>query len=94
MKTAYKLLRATKPILSINLGIAPPMEILVNSRLKPPRCDDYTNAKCILTENWGCGEVKNVVLQSVQIAYKILQATKPILHIHRGIAPSMEIRHG
>ena len=35
VQTSYKLLRATKPILSIHRGIAPPIEILVNSQLNP-----------------------------------------------------------
>ena len=39
---------------------------------KPTRCDDCTNASRILAESWGCGEVKNVILQSVQTAYKLL----------------------
>ena len=91
VQTAYKLLRATKPILSINSSTALPIEILVNSRLKPSRCVDCTYANCTLTESWGCGEVKNVVLQSVQAAYKLLRATKPIVSINRWKAPPMEI---
>ena len=51
METAYKLLRATKPILPIHRGKAPPMEILVNSRLIPAKCDDCTNTNCILTKS-------------------------------------------
>ena len=91
VQAAYKPLWATKPIVPLYRGIAPPMKILVNSRLKPARCDDCTNANNILTESWGCGEVRNAVLQSVQSAYKPLKATKPILSLHRGIAPPMEI---
>ena len=91
METAYRLLRGIKTIHHIHRGIAPPMKILVNSRLKPPLCDDSTHGNCILTESWGCGEVKNVVLQLVQTAYKLLRDTKPILPIHHGIAPPIEI---
>ena len=60
------------------------MEILVNSLLKPARCDDCTNGNCILTESWRCGEVINVVLQSVQSAHKLLRGTKrdSLLSIH------------
>ena len=91
METAYKLLTATKPILPIHCGIAPPMKILVNSRLMAARCDDCTNANCILTESWGCGEVKNVVLKSVKTAYKLLRGNKSILLINHGVAPPMEM---
>ena len=91
VQASYKILRATKPILPIYRGIAPPMEILVNSWLNPTRCNDCTNATCILTESWECGEIRNLVLQSVQTSYKILRATKPTLPIHRSIAPPMEI---
>ena len=69
VKTAYKLLRATKLILPLQSHIAPVMEIFVNSRLKPAKCDGCTNANCILTLSWASGEVKNVVFQSVQTAY-------------------------
>ena len=51
VQTTYKLLSATKPNLPMACGIAPPMEILVNSRQKPARCDDSTNANYILTES-------------------------------------------
>ena len=78
--------RATKPIFPIHRSIAPPMVILVNSGLKSNRCQDCTDANCILTESWGCAEIKNVVLQSVQSAGKLLLATKPIFIIRR-IAP-------
>ena len=91
VETTYKLQRFTKPIVPILRGIAPPMEILVNNRLKSARCDDSTNAKSILAKRWGRGEVKNVTLQWVQTAYKLLRATKSILPIHRGIAPPMVI---
>ena len=51
VQTTYKLLSATKPNLPIHRGIAPPMKILVNSRLKSALCDDCTHANCILTES-------------------------------------------
>ena len=79
-----------QPTIPIRRDIVPPIQILVKSRLKPTRCNACTNANCILTESWGCGEAKNVVCQPVQRAYKLLRATKPILPIHRGIASPME----
>ena len=91
VQASYKILRSNKPILPIHRIIVPPMEIIVNSRLKPARCNDCTNPKCILTESLGCREVKNVVLQAVETANKLLRATKQFLLIHRGIAPPMEI---
>ena len=91
VQTAYKPLRASKPILRIHHGIAPPMEIHVNSRLKLTRCNDCTNANCISTESWGCWDVKNVAPKPVQTADKHLRVTKPILPNHCRIAPPMEI---
>ena len=91
VQEAYKLLRASKPILPIHRDKAPSMEILVNSRLKPGRCDDCTNVNSIFAESWGYEEVKNVFLQSVQTAYKLFRATKPIIPIVSGIVPPMEI---
>ena len=91
VQTAYKLQLATKPMLPFHHSVASPMEILVNWGRKPARCVDCTNVNCILTESWGCGEVKNVVLQSVQTAYKLLRATKPMLPFYRSVAPPVEI---
>ena len=90
VQTANKLLRAIKHILPLQSHIEPPMEILVNSRLKPSRCDDCTNGKCILTESWGCDEVIMWVFSRCKQRTN-LRSTKPILPIHRGIAPPMEI---
>ena len=64
------------------------MDIL--ARLKPTRCDD-TNANSTLTERRGCREVKNVVFQSVDTAYKLLRATKPVLPIICGKAQKIDI---
>ena len=77
VQTAYKLLRARKSHPFIHRGIAPSMEILVNSGFKPTRCNDCTNANCVITERWGWGEDTKIVLQSVETVYKLLRTTFP-----------------
>ena len=58
VRTTYKLLRDTELILLMHFRIAPPMEILLDSRLNLTRCDDSTNSNNILTECEGAERLK------------------------------------
>ena len=91
VQAAYKPLRTTKSNVPSHRNVAPPMEILRSWRLNPVWYDDCTNAKSILTQSWRCGEVENVLRQSVQAAYKPLRTTKSNVPSHRNVAPPMEI---
>ena len=53
LQPAYKLLRAIKPMLPILRGIAPPMEVLLNSRRRPARYDDSTKHRLITSTGIG-----------------------------------------
>ena len=91
VQTAYKPLRNTKSKVPCHRNAAPPMEVPGYWRLNPVWYDDCTHAKSILTQSWRCGEVENVLLQSVQTAYKPLRNTKSKVPCHRNAAPPMEI---
>ena len=72
--------------------IVPSMEIRVHSRLITARYKGCTNARCILSRSYGHEEFKNVNPFSVQNAHKALRAGQYVLHMHRRIVHSMEIR--
>ena len=91
VQTAYKPLRSTKSKFPNHRNAAPPMEVPGYWRLNPVWYDDCTHAKSILTQSWRCGEVENVLLQSVQTAYKPLRDTKSNVPCHRNAAPPMEV---
>ena len=91
VQTAYKPLRDTKSNVPCHRNAAPPMEVPGYWRLNPVWYDDCTYAKSILTQSWRCGEVENVLLQSVQTAYKPLRNTKSKVPNHRNAASPMEV---
>ena len=91
VQTAYKPLRTTKYKVPCHPNAATPMEIPGYWRLNPVWYDNCTYAKSILTQSWRCGEVENVVLQSVQTAYKPLRNTKSKVHCDCNAAPPMEV---
>ena len=72
--------------------IVPSMEIRVHSRQIPARYKGCTNARCILSRSYGHEEFKNVNPFLVQNANKAVRAGQYVLHMHRRIVPSMEIR--
>ena len=68
------------------------MEICVHSRLFLARYKGCTNARCILSRNYGHEEFQNVNLFSVQRAHNSVLARQYHRPMHRRIVPSMEIR--
>ena len=68
------------------------MEIHVHSRLFLARYKGCTNARCILSRNYGHEEFKNLNPISVQRAHKAVHTCKYLRSLLRGIAQSMEIR--
>ena len=67
------------------------MEIRVHWRLILARYKGYTNARCILSRNYGHEEFKNVNPFSVQTAHKAVRAGQYLRPMQRSIVPSMEI---
>ena len=68
------------------------MEIHVHSRLFLARYKGCTNARCILSRNYGHEEFKNETLFSVQKAHKALRDGQYLRPMQRGIVPAMEFR--
>ena len=68
------------------------MEIRVHSRLFLARYKGCTNARCILSRNYGHEEFKNANPFSVQKAHKAVWAGQYLRPLQRNIEPSMEIR--
>ena len=68
------------------------MEICVHSRLFLARYKGCTNARCILSRNYGHEEFKNVNPFSVQKAHKAVREGQYHHPMQRDIGPSMEIR--
>ena len=68
------------------------MEIRVHSRLFFARYKGCTNARCILSRNYGHEEFKNVNPFSVQKANKAVRTCQYHRHLRRSIVQSMEIR--
>ena len=69
----------------------PSMDIRVHSRLFLPRHNDCTNARWILSRNYGREEFKNVNPFSVQKAHKAVRAGQYLRPMQLRIVPSMEI---
>ena len=68
------------------------MEIHVHSRLILARYKGCTNARCILSRNYGHEEFKNASFFPVQKTHKSVLAVQYLLSLHRRIVPSMAIR--
>ena len=92
MQKAHKAVQAGKYLLSLHRSIVPSMEIRVHSRLILARYKGCTNARCILSRNYGHEEFKNTNHFSVQKAQKAELAGQYLRSLHRSIVPTMEIR--
>ena len=68
------------------------MEIRVHSPLFLARYKGCTNARCILSRNYGHEEFKNVNPFSVQKAHKAVRAAQYLRPLLRSTVPSTEIR--
>ena len=68
------------------------MEIRVHSRIILIRYKGCTDARCMLSRNYGHEEFKNGNPSSVQKAHKVVQGGQYLRPLHRSIVPSMEIR--
>ena len=64
----------------------------MHSRLILARYKGCTNARCILSINYGHVEFKNGIPFSVQKTHKAVHAGQYLRPLHRRIVPSMEIR--
>ena len=92
VQNAHKAVRAVQYLRHMHRRIVPSMEIRVHSRLIPARYKGCTNARCILSRSYGHEEFKNVNPFSLQNAHKDVRAGQYVLHMHRRIVHSMEIR--
>ena len=92
VKKAHKAVRAGQYLLPIQRSMVPQMEIRAHSRLIVARYKGCTNARCILSRNYGHEEFKNVNPFSVKKAHKAVRAGKYLRSLQRGIVPSMKIR--
>ena len=73
-------------------SIVPSMEIRVHSRLFLPRYKGCTNARCILSRDYGHEEFKSINPFSVLKVHKAERASQYHRPLLRSIVPSMEIR--
>ena len=92
VQKAHKALRVGQYLRPLQRRIVPSMIIRVQSRLFLARYKGCTNARCILSRNYGHEEFKNVNTFSVQKAHKVLRAGQYLRPLQRRIAPSMIIR--
>ena len=92
MEKAYKAVRAGQYLRPMQRRIVPSMEIRVHSRLILARYKGCTNARCLLSRNYGLEGFKNVNPFSMQKAYKAVLAGQYLRPMQRRIVPSMEIR--
>ena len=92
MQKAYKAVRAAKYLRPLLRSTVQSMEIRVHSRLFLSRYKGCTNARCILSRNYGHEEFKNVNPISVQMAHKAVRGCQYHRPLPRGTVPSMEIR--
>ena len=92
MQKEHKAAQAGQYLRSLHRRIVQSMEIRVHSRLILARYRSCTNARCILSRNYGHEEFKNLNPFSVQNAHKAVQAGQYLRSLHRSIVPSMEIR--
>ena len=92
VQKAYKAVRTGQYLRHLHRRIVQSMEIRVNSRLILAWYKSCTNARCILSRNYGHEEFKNGNAFSVQKAHKDVQAGQYLRSLHRRIVPSMEIR--
>ena len=91
VQKAHKAVRASQYHRPLLRSIVPSMEICVHSRLFLARYKGCTNARCILSRNYGHEEFKNINPFSVQKAHKAVRASQYHRPLLRSIVPSMEI---
>ena len=92
VQKAHKAVRAGEYLRPLQRSIEPSMEIRVNSRLFLARYKGCTNARCILSRNYGHEEFTNANHFSVQKAQKAVRAGQYLRPLQRSIELSMEIR--
>ena len=88
---AHKAVRAGQYLRSLHRRIVPSLEIHVHSRLFLARYKGCTNARCILSRNFGHEEFQNLNPFSVQKAHKAVRDGQYLRSLHRRIVPSLEI---
>ena len=91
VQKAHKAVRAGQYLRPLQRSIEPSMEIRVHSRLFLARYKGCTNARCILSRNYGHEEFKNANPPSVQNAHKAVRAGQYLRPLQRSTEPSMEI---
>ena len=92
VQKTHKAVRARNYLRPLQRRIVPPMEIRVHSRHFLAQNKGCTNARCILSRNYGHEEFKNVNPLSVQKAHKAERAGQYLRPLQRLTVPSMEIR--
>ena len=92
VQKAIKAVLAAQYLRPLLRSTVPSMEIRVHSRLFLARYKGCTNARCILSRNYGHEQFKNVNPISVQMAHKAVRACQYHRPLLRGIVHSMEIR--
>ena len=92
MQKGHKSVRSCQYHRPLRRSIVPSMEIRVHSRLILARYRGCTNARCMLSRNYGHAEFKNVNPFTVQKAHKSVRTCKYHRPLRRTIVPFMEIR--
>ena len=92
VQKAHKAVRACQYHRPMLRSILQSIEFRVHSRLFLARYRGCTNARCILSRNYGHEEFKHVNPFSVQKANKAVRTCKYHRHLRRSIVQSMEIR--
>ena len=92
VQKAHKAVRACQYHRPMLRSILQSMEFRVHSRLFQARYRGCTNARCILSRNYGHKEFKHVNPFSVQKANKAVRTCQYHRHLRRSIVQSMEIR--
>ena len=92
VQTAHNAVQTGQYLRSLQRRILLSMEIHVHSRLFLAWYKGCTNARCILSRNYGHEEFKNANTFTVQKAHKAVRAGQYLHPMQRSIVPSMEIR--
>ena len=87
VQKAHQAVRAGQYIRPMQRRIVPSMEIRAHLRLILARYKSCTNARCILSRNYGHEEITNVNPFSMQKAYKAVPAGQYLRPIQRRIEP-------
>ena len=92
MQKAHNAVHVDNNLRPLQRRIVQSMEIRVHSRLFLARYKGCTNARCILSRNYGHEEFKNVNPFPVQKAHKAVLAGQYLRLLQRRIVQSLEIR--